>query len=120
MKTSLIFTSLLAFLFFSSLTANAQDNITENKKINSLIHKKREYNKYNGFGYRIQLYYGNENKAKSLLTNFNEEFPDVYSKLGYDKPYWNVKVGSYRTRLDADRALNKIGEKFSGAIVVEK
>lgn len=113
-------TLIILTIFIASLTTQAQTKSTDNKSIESLLKKKREYNKYNGSGFRIQLYYGDENKAKLHLTNFNTEFPDIYSKLGYDKPYWNVKVGSYRTKLDADRALNKIREKFSGAIIVEK
>lgn len=111
---------LLIFFLFRNNHSFAQETISENKEITLLIKKKREYNKYNGSGYRIQLYNGLEKKAKSYKYNFEREFPGTYTKLSYDNPEWKVKVGSYRTRLDADRALNKIREKFSGAIIIEK
>lgn len=100
-----------------SFTINAQ-NIIKNKEVESLIAKKREYNRYNGTGFRIQLYNGVEKRAKSIKAKFEREFYGVYSKLKYEAPDWKVQVGSYRTRLDADKALNEIREKFSGAIVI--
>lgn len=102
---------------FGVLTVNAQ-NIVESEKIKSLIAKKREYNKYNGTGFRIQLYNGVEKRARGIKGSFQKNFPGVYTKLNYEAPDWKVQVGRYRTRLDADRALNKIREKFSGAIVI--
>lgn len=99
------------------VSANAQSNTSNNKEITSLIKKKRAYNKLNGTGYRIQLYNGLERTAKSLRGRFRVEFPGVYTKLSYTEPEWKIQVGNYKTRLHADRALNKIREKFSGAIV---
>ncbi|MDY0780853.1 SPOR domain-containing protein [Tenacibaculum sp. IB213877] len=100
------------------LTLNAQSSYTDNKNINSLLEKKREYNKYNGSGFRIQLYNGNETRAKSLKSSFERDFPGVYTKLKYEQPDWKVQVGSYKTKLDADRALNKVREKYSGAFIL--
>lgn len=97
---------------------NAQENYTDNKEIISLIEKKRNYNKHNGSGYRIQLYNGLEKKAKSLRYRFQVEYPGVYTKMKYDQPDWKAQVGNYKTKLQADRALNKIREKFNGAIIV--
>ncbi|MCH2034713.1 MAG: SPOR domain-containing protein [Tenacibaculum sp.] len=39
-------------------------------------------------------------------------------KLKYEAPEWKVQVGKYYSKIEADRALNKIKEKFSGAIVI--
>jgi hypothetical protein len=39
--------------------------------------------------------------------------------LSYESPEWKVRVGNYKTRLEADRALLKFKEKFTGAIVFE-
>lgn len=104
-------------LVFGVSTIKAQ-NIEESKEIKSLIAKKREYNKYNGTGFRIQLYNGSEKRARNIKFSFEKQFSGTYSKLKYEAPDWKVQVGRYRTRLDADRALNKIREKFSGAIVI--
>ena len=118
MKKRSIILTLILTLTIGVFNINAQDNYTENKDIKSLIKKKRAYNKNNGTGYRIQLYNGLETKAKSLRYRFQVEYPGVYTKLKYDQPDWKAQVGNYKTRLQADKALNKIREKFNGAIVV--
>lgn len=111
--------SLIYIVIFAlfSLNLNAQ-NIVKSKQIDALLKKKREYNRYNGTGFRIQLYNGAEKRAKNIKARFEREFYGIYTKLKYETPDWKVQVGSYKTRLDADRALNRIREKFSGAIVI--
>ena len=83
-----------------------------------MIEKKREFNKTYGFGYRIQIYYGDETKARTLQQRFKATYPSVFTKLEYDRPYWKVKVGNYKTKLEADRSAMVFSEKFSGLIVV--
>ena len=106
---------LLLSLFYS-LIMNAQDD----KKINEVLTKKIEYNKNNrlGNGYKIQLYNGDESTAYRIKGNFEVTFRKVAS-LSYESPEWKVRVGNYKTRLEADRALLAIKEKFGGAIVLE-
>lgn len=113
----------LSFIFLSALLISiktySQSSLSTNKEVLSLIEKKREYNKKYNANFKIQLYYGNEKKAASYRNRFVSEFPEIYCKLGYSNPYWNVKVGNYRTRLEAERSLNKIRKKFSGATIVK-
>lgn len=111
---------LFLFTLVSFSTIKAQSKYTDNQNILSLLKKKREYDKTHGYGFRIQLYNGLETTARNILYGFNRDFPGVYSKLSYENPDWKVQVGSYKTRLDADRALRDISEKFSGAIVISK
>ena len=106
------------FIFSGFTNAFSQSKTTHNKSITAMIAKKRAYNGNNGTGFRIQLYNGQENRARNILRNFKSKFPGTYTKLRYEQPDWKAQVGSYKSRLDADRALNKIREKFSGAIVI--
>ena len=96
----------------------AQNTTKIDPEIQELLTKKRTYNKQVGFGYRIQIYYGNETRAKSLRYKFRYEFPGVYNTLKYNQPYWKVLVGNYKTKLEADRDLIKFSEKFSSLIIV--
>ncbi len=118
MKKRSVILSFILVIIYGVFNINAQEQITKNKEITTLINKKRQYNKNNGTGYRIQLYNGLERKAKSLRSRFQVEYPGVYTKLVYKSPEWKVQIGNYKTRLEADRSLNKIREQFNGAIVV--
>lgn len=92
----------------------------EEREINDVLNKRIEYNKNNrkGKGFKIQLYNGSESKAYRIKGNFEATFGMV-AVLSYESPEWKVRVGNYKTRLEADRALLKIKEKFAGAIVLE-
>ena len=120
MKKRTLFLTFLALSMISLNNVNAQDNYTEDKEINTLLKKKRAYNKKNGVGYRIQLYNGSESRARSIKNNFESDFRGVYTKLVYEAPDWKVQVGNYRTKLDADRALNNIKENYSGGMIIKK
>ena len=113
-----LFLSSILVLFIGSFGVSAQNQNNDNEKIKDLIAKKRAYNKSFGFGYRIQLYNGNERRAKSIKSQFNAEFPGILSRLKYNAPEWKVQVGNYKTKLEADKALQLFQEEFSGIIVV--
>jgi hypothetical protein len=93
---------------------------SEKEKINNLIDKKIDFNKNNknSFVFKIQLFNGNETEALEIKKNFEQEFPEFKTILLYRAPEWKTQVGLFKTRLEADRALLKISEKFAGAIVL--
>lgn len=113
--TTLTFLIVLLTTSYSSFSQNKTNATTE---VKSIISKKRSFNNTYGFGYRIQLYNGNEQKAKSFKARFNVEFPGNSSKLIYNTPEWKVQVGNYKTKLEADKDLVKFQKKFSGIIVI--
>ena len=112
------FLSCLLVFLIGSIDSYAQNENNDSEKIRELISKKRAYNKSFGFGYRIQLYNGNEKIAKSIRSRFRIEFPEVFSRLKYTAPEWKVQVGNYKTKLEADKALILLQKEFSGIIVV--
>ncbi|TXD53407.1 MULTISPECIES: SPOR domain-containing protein [unclassified Polaribacter] len=118
MKKNPFLTFLFFFLIFGTHDFLAQNKTNSSIEIKQLITKKRAYNSSFGYGYRIQIYYGNESKARSLQNKFKLTFIDVYTKLEYNKPDWKVLVGNYKTKLEADKAVINFSEKFSGLIVI--
>ncbi|WP_298882469.1 SPOR domain-containing protein [uncultured Polaribacter sp.] len=118
MKIKFIVIAFLTVLFTANYSAFSQNKTTKSTEIKSIISKKRSFNKEFGFGYRIQLYNGNEQQARKFRARFNIEFPENSSKLVYNAPEWKVQVGLYKTKLEADKDLIKFQEKFSGIIVV--
>tara|TARA_R110001606_G_scaffold343398_2_gene491988 strand:- start:417 stop:785 length:369 start_codon:yes stop_codon:yes gene_type:complete len=112
----------LSFILFTILlginSLYSQNKTNTSNEVKNLIDKKRSFNKQYGYGYRVQVYYGDETKARSIESKFKINFPNVYTKLDYDQPYWKVQVGNYKTKLEADKAVINFSEKFSGLIVI--
>ena len=110
------------FVLFCAFNSFAQTEgtvkVQSNESIQQLVAKKRAYNKnLNQIkGYKIQLFYGSEQGAIKLREEFNSVFPDIPSELKFNSPDWKVWAGSYKTKLEADRALAEIKEGFPSAI----
>ena len=118
MKSKLTTLSFLIVLLATSYNSFSQNSTNESEEIKDIVSKKRSFNSTFGFGYRIQLYNGSEQKARQFMARFKAEFPGNFSKLVYYAPEWKVQVGNYKTKLEADKDLIKFQEKFSGIIVI--
>lgn len=110
--------SLFCVIFLSIFNSNAQ---SENQKINEIIEQKKAFNKTtkNSVVYKIQLYNGNESEAYKIKSDFQKLFPEQKVIVVYKTPEWKTQIVYFKTRLEADRALIKIKEHFSGAIVLK-
>ncbi len=118
MKRKSFYLILVFFLFAGTISFSAQNKTNASKQVKNLIAKKRAFNKKFGYGYTIQIYYGEETKARSYKSKFKINYPGTYTKLDYNQPYWKVLVGNYKTKLEADKAVISFSEKFSGLIVI--
>ena len=114
MKTKL--SILTTILILCSASIFAQTSTDESLK--TLIDKKREYSKVAKKGFCIQLYNGNEKSAIDRMQKFSELFPEIEIKRIYKVPEWKVQTTSFKTRIEADRILNKIKEEYPGARVL--
>jgi len=118
MKNRLFLNIFVVFLFLISERLISQNETNSSPEIKRLISKKRAFNKTYGYGFRVQVYYGDETEARKIQNKFKISFPNVYTKLAYNKPDWKVHVGNYKTKLEADKALITFSEKFTGLIVI--
>jgi len=112
---------ILATIFTLFLSIMSSYSQTEEDKINTLMEQKRDYNRNNNNStvYKIQLYNGNEKEAYKIKQNFQVAYPEYTTEIIYNAPEWKTHVGKYKTRLEADKVLIIIKEKFAGAIVLE-
>jgi len=116
-------TLLFLFAIMISLSVFSQDNsnleILKNSKIDSILIKKKAYNSMHPIkGYRIQLYYGNEDLAYKFKYSFEKSFPNQEVSIEFDNPDWKTMVGNFRTHIAADSANVAIKKQFLGAVVV--
>lgn len=72
-------------------------------------------------GYRIEIFSSSgENsklKAKNVRLRFLSKFPEDQAYLCWEYPNFEVRVGNYRNRLEAEKALQHIQEDFPFAFV---
>ena len=131
---------LLSFLLSFSFMVFAQEQVPENvseeleqepirtwvvqdQKVDTLVKDFREMNKRRGMaGFRVQIYTASGNRSRLLTerqkAEFDASFPNVPSYITYDEPYFKLRVGDFRTRLDAQRFSRQISSKYIFATVV--
>lgn len=94
--------------------------------IDSLIAKRIELNKkkptttnpvstaiFNGMGYRVQVFYGSDRKeAFNEQARFKALYPRLRTYITYKEPNYYLRVGDFRTRLDAQRLQNELRANF--------
>lgn len=72
-------------------------------------------------GYRIQIFMeaGNDaiTHADSVMDVFTNAYPKIPAYISFGQPYYRIRVGDFRTRLDAERALENIKHKYPNSFV---
>jgi hypothetical protein len=96
--------------------------LVQDAKIKELVAKHVEVNsKTNLKGYRIKIHFGADKaKAVEIKSKFIARFPDIpaYGPI-YDQPNFNIRVGDFRTKLEAYRSLKKVQAEFPSAFIVQ-
>lgn len=115
-----IFSILLAFSTEISFGQQATVTVHQDSKIPELLHLKKKLEKGHELvdGFTIQLYYGESGKANSIIRKFESSYSAWPVSLEYETPNFKVWAGDFATRLEADRALLEIKEKFPAAFIL--
>lgn len=110
---------ILLFLLFPFLV---QGQKTDNESLAlQLVHRHKKVNasKMSMPGFRIQLYFGNERmKAQEIKSSFLQKHPTATAYMVYHQPNFKVRVGDFRTRLEAAGFLKLISEDFKTSFIV--
>lgn len=72
-------------------------------------------------GYRIQIFSGSDRKsAYNVQTKFQNKFPDTHTYLSYRDPNFKVKVGDFRSRIEAEKMVEEIKPAFGGLFIISE
>lgn len=112
---------------FSQEAMNDRGNIrfVQDEKVDLLVSKHIQINQnLNGIdGFRIQIFFDSGNKsktrAKSVYESFMVKYPDIGTYLTFKSPNYKVRIGDFRTKLDAQRFLNEIIADYPNAWIIE-
>ncbi|MBE0661033.1 MAG: SPOR domain-containing protein [Bacteroidales bacterium] len=73
-------------------------------------------------GYRIQIFFDSGNLSKRNASKAREDFilqfPDVEAYITFREPYYRVRIGDFRTKLEADGFRKRILHQYPHAFTV--
>jgi hypothetical protein len=116
----------IILLLFLSAVANfslAQVTVVADPAIDLLVEKHVKANSEGrGFpGFRVQIFSDSGNgareRANDKRSSFVSKYPDVPAYLDFNNPNFIVRVGDFRTKLEARKFLNSINVEFPYAFV---
>ena len=71
-------------------------------------------------GYRVKIHFGTDkSKAKETKAQFIAKYPEVPAYEKYDQPNFNIRVGDFRTKLEAYNFLKQVQVDFPAAFLVQ-
>ncbi len=125
-----IFAFLLLILFIA--TCYSQDttaaaapklySVHQSPEISALMEQYKTFNrKREGIdGYRLQISYTDvrEDAYKGKAAMYRE-FPELKSYVEYEQPYYKLRIGDFRTRLEATYYLQQVIVLYPGAFIVK-
>lgn len=114
----------ISYLSILSLKISAQEakiNIQQNPKFEQLLNEKRKINSSIAVNelYKIQIYSGVSDKAKSTLNECKQLFTDLDGTIVFNTPNYKVWIGNFRNRIDAERKLSEIKKTYANAFLIK-
>lgn len=126
-KTGLFFG--IVIMLSVAMQAQTKDegtvNIYAGPGIDSLVQLHIAYNRAYPIipGYRIQIFMESGNRAltdcEEVQRDFLEKYDNIPAYITFSAPYYRVRIGDFRTRLEAEKFLHRINYKYPNAWVIK-
>ena len=119
MKTRITYISICLFFFaWGSYAQEGQLNIEKDPKIDQLVEVYKKVNSKKSY-YQIQVGFGTYQKAQNLKSQIDIDFPDWYSKIEFESPTYRVRLGRFKTKLEAERRYLEVRKKYPNAMLLK-
>jgi len=109
---------------FSQEIESGHVNVIQDSRVDTLMEKYIMVNEFDLDikGFRIEIFFdsGNQSKNKAIdaKSEFVNRFPEVPSYLTFQPPNYKVRVGDFRTKMEADKFLKEIETIYPSAFIV--
>lgn len=113
---------ILGFSQYGGLHGNI--NVIAEPGIDRLVKEYQEIASqiHNLEGYRIQIFFDSGNLSKRNASkareDFIQQFPDVEAYITFREPYYRVRIGDFRTKLEADGFRKRMLHQYPHAFTV--
>lgn len=118
--------NICAYLFFlfigcSTFAQSGSVEIIADPRIDQLVDKHIYLNQHQSTleGWRVQIFFdsgaNSKRRASDVLNRFTALFPKTQAYLSFKEPYYRVRVGDFRTRLEAEGFMKSIAAEYPNA-----
>lgn len=115
----------IALFFGGVFVCNAQAQearsyVEQSPVIEKLLELKKSMGPSEGADkiYTIQVFSGKKDSAMDVIKKIKAEHPEWIYELQYEYPNYKLKLGKYRSRLEADKDLMEVKLSYPHAFVV--
>lgn len=116
---------LFSIALFTSINVIGQGNVEviKDARINDLIKKQGEIippaTQVQINGYRVQIFFDSDkSKVDNARMQFAKTNPKVETYVTYKAPNYLLRVGNFRTQMDADRLKAEVSTQFPTSFIV--
>lgn len=115
---SLFFSLLASQTFFAQ---EKKTTVDESPEFEKLLNEKRRLNKNIAIkdGYKIQIYTGTSSECKKNLLDFKKDFAKYNGTIVYANPLYKVYIGPFKNRLQAEKTLEEIRDKYPSSLLIK-
>ncbi len=114
----LVIIAIISFSVAVGFAQKGQVDIQQDDKIADLLDIYKSSNKNHEY-YRIQVGFGSYAKAQSIKENVEIDFPGLFSKIDFDSPTYRVRLGRFKTKLEAERKFKEVRIKYPDAMLLK-
>lgn len=113
--------SLILLLIIGNFYTNAQATIEQNETFVNFLNEKKTLGASQTFKYqyKIQIFSGDIENTKRLITQAKNEFGDLDIMVEFNAPLYKVWVGSFMNRIDAERILKIVQVNYPNAFIIK-
>lgn len=125
MKTLTIKSIVISLFLISSLQTKLFSQtgvfVNQDEKFEQLLNEKRKLNLSESVNdrYKIQIYNGDSENAKTILSDFKKINKNSDGTIVFSTPLYKVWVGSFKTRIEAEKNLIELKKKYPLAFLIK-
>lgn len=112
--------------FAASAQTRGKLEVIKDPRVDTLIARQAELHKgsagggaLTAQGYRVQIYNStSRQEAFDIQSKFQDKFPDYRTYITYREPNFKLRIGDFRTRLEATKMLEQLKPWFTGMFII--
>ena len=117
-----ILISIILFVYSSNSLAQTETvTLQQDPKFEQMLNEKIKLNPsiFVNEKYKIQIYNGDSEASKKALSDFRREYKNLDATIIFNTPSYKVWVGSFRTRIEAEKNLQEIAKNYPKAFLIK-